>query len=1022
MDPHLDETREGDQPGASRPVDEPEIAEPLYARTREQLFAQHQLPLGTYRVQLHKDFDFAKASAIVPYLARLGVSHLYVSPILRSMPGSQHGYDVVDHTQVNPELGGGVGFVSLGDTLRANGMKLVLDTVPNHMGIAAGNALWEDVLENGPAAVHAHFFDIEWDPVKAELRNKVLLPILGDQYGVVLDRGELQLEYQGGSISLRYFDHRLPLNPRAYQDVLGPGVEQVGAQLGEHHPDHVELQSILTGLRNLPSRGDTTPDKVQERSREKEVLKRRLNALVSSSPVVAEHLRANLERLNGHPNDPRSFDALDRLLERYVPYRLAHWRVAGEEINYRRFFDINSLAAIRVEDTDVFEEAHALTFQFLARGMVHGLRIDHPDGLFDPSAYFLRLQERYFLDQARRIAGDTMEDASWPAVSEALTRRWRAETANEPTSPLRHLLYVVVEKIQGGKERIPDDWAVHGTTGYRFSNLTTSVLIDSSAAREFTDIYEKFITHPIRFESLLVEKKKQVMAVSMSSEINGLARELNRISEMNRRTRDFTLNSIRRALIGFIAHFPVYRTYVSSAPGVDERDAHYIQWTIARARVADPTTNASLFSWLEDVLLKRYPEHLPMAERQVMLHFAMKLQQITGPVMAKGLEDTVFYVYNRLVALNEVGGEPEHFGFSVDAFHHRNLERARDFPGAMLTSSTHDTKRSEDIRSRLVVLSEMPGEWRRALESWRKLNAGHKTELAGRPAPSGNDEYLLYQTVLGAWPMGELDTSELPAFRDRIREYMLKAIREAKVHTSWTNPDPDYEEATARFVDRVLDPGASRVFFDQARQLKDRLERPGQVNSLVQVALKLANPGVPDLYQGCELWDLSLVDPDNRRPVNFQRREEMLSELLRQHASAPVSVARDVWGHPADGRCKLLLTTMMLRLRQARPDLFRRGGYEPLELDGIAAARALAFARRLGDEAVVVAAPRLVTRALRAGLGPVYGSTRMRLPTDLAGRRFRNVVTGVRVQPLEGGLALGPLFTDFPVAVLEAVE
>jgi len=1022
MDPRLDETREGDQPGASRPADEPEIAESLYARTREQLLGQQQLPLATYRVQLHKDFDFAKASAIVPYLARLGVSHLYASPILRAMPGSNHGYDVVDHTQVNPELGGGVGFVSLTDALRGNGLKLVLDTVPNHMGIASGNALWEDVLENGPAAVHAHFFDIEWDPVKAELRNKVLLPILGDQYGVVLDRGELQLEYQNGTISLRYFDHRLPLNPRAYQDVLGPGVEQVGAQLGEHHPDHVELQSILTGLRNLPSRGDTSPDKVQERHREKEVLKRRLNTLVSSSPVVAEHLRVNLEQLNGHPNDPRSFDGLDRLLERYVPYRLAHWRVAGEEINYRRFFDINSLAAIRVEDPDVFEEAHALTFQFLARGMVHGLRIDHPDGLFDPSAYFFRLQERYFLDQARRIAGDTLDDASWPAVSEALARRWRAEAGNESSSPLRHLLYVVVEKIQGGKERIPDDWAVNGTTGYRFANLTTSVLLDAAAGREFTDIYEKFIGHPIRFESLLVEKKKQVMAVSMSSEINGLARELNRISEMNRRTRDFTLNSIRRALIGFIAHFPVYRTYVSSAPGVDERDAHYIQWTIARARVADPTTNASLFQWLEDVLLKRYPEHLPMAERQVMLHFAMKLQQITGPVMAKGLEDTVFYVYNRMVALNEVGGEPELFGTSVDTFHHRNLERARDFPGALLTSSTHDTKRSEDIRARLVVLSEMPGEWRRALESWRKLNAGHKTELAGRPAPSGNDEYLLYQTILGTWPMGELDVADLPAFRDRIREYMLKAIREAKVHTSWTNPDPDYEEATARFVERILDPGLSRVFFDQARQLKDRLERSGQVNSLVQVALKLASPGVPDLYQGCELWDLSLVDPDNRRAVSFEHREELLSELLRQHASAPVSVARDTWAHSADGRCKLLLTTMMLRLRQARPELFRRGGYEPLELDGIGAARALAFGRRLGDEAVVVAAPRLVTRALRAGLGPVYGSTRMRLPTDLAGRRFRNVVTGVRVQPLEGGLALGPLFTDFPVAVLEAVE
>jgi len=1021
MHPQVDEAREADQrelPG----LDEPAIAEPLYERTRERLLAPQELPLSTYRIQLHRDFDFARASAVVPYLARLGVSHLYASPILRAMPGSNHGYDVVDHTEVNPELGGAVGFSTFGETLRSNGMKLLLDTVPNHMGIGAGNALWEDVLENGPAALHAHFFDVEWEPVKTELRGKVLLPILGDQYGVVLDRGELQLEYQGGSVGLRYFDYRLPLNPRAYQDVLGPGLEQVGAQLGESHPDFTELQSILTGFRNLPTRAELTPEKMVERNREKEVLKRRLNTLTSNSAVVAEHVRSNLERLNGQPGDPRTFDTLHRLLERYVPYRLAHWRVAGEEINYRRFFDINSLAAIRVEDRDVFEEAHALTFQFLAAGQVHALRIDHPDGLFDPSAYFLRLQERYFLDQARKLAGSAVDDASWPAVSVALLQRWRREAGADPTSPLRRALYVVMEKIQGGKERIPEDWAVQGTTGYRFANLSTGVLIDGTAGREFTDIYEKFIGHPLRFDVMLVEKKKQVMAVSMASEINGLARELNRISEMNRRTRDFTLNSIRRALIGFIAHFPVYRTYVSPAPGVDERDAHYIQWTIAHARVADPTTNASLFQWLEDVLLKRYPDHLPQAERQVMLHFAMKLQQITGPVMAKGLEDTVFYVYNRLVALNEVGGEPEHFGTSVETFHQRNLERARDWPGALIASSTHDTKRSEDVRARLAVLSEMPGEWRRALESWRKLNGGHKTELAGRPAPTANDEYLLYQTLLGAWPMGEMDPSQLAAFRPRIREYMLKAIREAKVHTSWTNPDPDYEEATLRFVDRILDPGVSRVFFDQARLLKERIERPGQVNSLVQVAMRLASPGVPDIYQGCELWDLSLVDPDNRRPVDFQLRDEMLSELLRQHAQAPVGVARDSWGKPADGRCKLLLTTLMLRLRQQRPELFRRGGYEPLELDGIAAQRALAFARRLGDEAVVVAVPRLVTRALRAGLGPVYGSTRMRLPTDLAGRRFRNIVTGVRAQPLEGGLALGPLFTDFPVAVLEAVE
>jgi (1->4)-alpha-D-glucan 1-alpha-D-glucosylmutase len=1022
MDIDADQARGSEEePGAGHPEDEAETVA-LYERTAERVLQGGQVPLATYRVQLHKGFDFAQAATIVPYLARLGVSHLYASPVLQALPGSPHGYDVIDHQRVNVELGGEVGYAALCDTLSTHGLRQLLDTVPNHMGIEQGNALWEDVLENGPAAAQAHVFDIDWEPVKAELRGKVLLPVLGDQYGMVLDRGELQLEYGQGSFSLRYFDRRFPINPRAYQGILEPGIERLQAQLGESHPDVTEFRSILTGLRNLPTRADTTPAKVAERGREKEVLKRRLNALSSSSPVVAEHVRANLEVLNGQPGDPRSFDALDRLLDRYCPFRLAHWRVAGEEINYRRFFDINSLAAIRVEDEDVFEEAHRLVFQFLAADQVHGLRIDHPDGLFDPSGYFLRLQERHFLDHARRIAEAREDDPEWLGRREALRRRWRTQVGANPASPLRKALYLVVEKIQGGKERIPDDWAVHGTTGYRFANLATSVLVDASAEREFTDIYRHFSGQTADFASLLVEKKKQVVAVSMASEINGSARELNRISELNRRTRDFTLNSIRRALIGFIAHFPVYRTYVSAAPGVDERDAHYIQWTITRARAADPTTNASLFQWLQDVLLKRYPEHISQTEREVMLHFAMKLQQLTGPVMAKALEDTVFYVYNRLMALNEVGGEPEHFGSSVESFHRRNVERGRAFPSTLLTTSTHDTKRSGDVRARLAVLSEMPGDWRRTLDTWAKLNSLHKTHVGGELAPCPNDEYLYYQAMLGAWPMGEPGAAEMETFRTRMREYMLKAIREAKVHTSWTNPDSSYEEATVRFVERTLDPGAARVFFEQARRFKERLERPGQVNALVQTALQLTCPGVPDLYQGTELWDLSLVDPDNRRPVDFELRQRLLSDLLRQHERDPLGAARSTWQTAVDGRCKLLLVALLLRLRQAQPRLFREGGYEALELDGIAAARALAFSRRLGDQAILVAAPRLVSRAMRAGLGPVYGSTRMRLPTDLAGRRFRHVLTGVRVQPLEGGIALGPIFSDFPVAVLEAVE
>jgi (1->4)-alpha-D-glucan 1-alpha-D-glucosylmutase len=480
-----------------------------------------------------------------------------------------------------------------------------------------------------------------------------------------------------------------------------------------------------------------------------------------------------------------------------TPYRLAHWRVAGEEINYRRFFDINTLAAIRVEDPEVFEEAHQIPFQLLADGQVHGLRIDHPDGLFDPSGYFLRLQERYFVDQARRLARIATDDPDWPELRTALAARWRREVEGDPTSPLRKGLYLVVEKIQGGRERIPEDWAVHGTTGYRFANLTTGLLVDATAERELTETYHRFIGQPLDLAALVVEKKKQVMAVAMASEINGLARELNRISEMNRRTRDFTLNSTRRALIGFIAHVPVYRTYVSGANGVDERDAHYIRWTVARARAADPTTNASLFQWLEDVLLKRYPDHLPAPEREVLLGFAMKLQQLTGPVMAKGLEDTVFYVYNRLVALNEVGGEPEHFGTGVETFHQRNLERARGFPGALVASTTHDTKRSEDVRARLAVLSELPGDWRRAVETWGRINAPHRTALGRRALPRRTTSTSSTRRCSGPG-----------RWESRGRRSSLPSRPAADVHAQGhpggegshqlDQPDPSYEEATVR--------------------------------------------------------------------------------------------------------------------------------------------------------------------------------------------------------------------------------
>ncbi|QSQ19665.1 malto-oligosyltrehalose synthase [Pyxidicoccus parkwayensis] len=1004
------------------------LAEGLYTRVQGELGSRPHTPLSTYRLQLHQGFTFQQARAVVPYLARLGVSDLYASPYLKATPGSTHGYDCTDHQQLNPEVGSPEDHAALCATLREHGLGQVLDVVPNHMGIERDNRLWFDVLENGPSSVYAKYFDIDWGPVKEELRDKVLLPILGDQYGIVLERGELKLSFRDGAFFVHYYDHLLPVAPRQYARILRHGLERLEAKLGAEHPCMVELLSVLTAIEHLPARTEVERAKVLERHREKEVIKRRLAAVAAASPEVIAYIEDNVRVFNGEPGNARSFDLLDSVLSS-SSYRLAHWRVAGEEINYRRFFDINGLAALREEDPEVFQEAHALIFRWLREGCVTGLRIDHPDGLFDPTAYFLDLQERFFLERARALFGKDFGEADtrWPAVEAALRERWRAEVTAHPDSPLRKALYVVVEKIQGGRERMPDSWAVHGTTGYRFANALSGIFVQPDAETALTDIYERFIGEKTDFAELVYQKKLLIMRVSMASEINVLAHELNRISEMNRRTRDFTLNSLRRALVEFIALFPVYRTYVDGwRPELDARDVQYIEWTIQRAKERNATTNASIFDFLRDILLRRYPEHTNEQERAVMLRFTMKLQQVTGPVMAKGLEDTVFYIYNRLVSLNEVGGEPERFGVRATTFHLRNQERAERWPASQLTSSTHDTKRSEDVRARINVLSEMPEEWRKRVKKWSRLVERFVTALPSGPAPSPNDVYLFFQTVVGAWPMGANHTQEeLTDFQRRVREYMAKAMKEAKVRTSWTNPDGAYDDAVARFVDHCFDMKEGGAFLEDVRDFKRHLERAGQHNALGQLLLKLASPGVVDTYQGCELWDLSLVDPDNRRPVDFALRARLLDALDEEAASDRAGLCARLVAHMDDGRVKLYVLAESLRLRQRQPVLFRSGGYRALDLTGPRAKAAVAFAREHEGAVVLACAPRYTLSALDSpeGLAGAYGSTFLDLPEAYAGMMFRSVFTGRQVRPERGPggvvLPLGPLLAEFPVVLLE---
>jgi (1->4)-alpha-D-glucan 1-alpha-D-glucosylmutase len=1002
------------------------LARSLVDEVRAEL-QRRPTPLATYRLQLNRDFTFEHARKLVPYLARLGVTDAYTSPYLKAAPGSTHGYDVVDHRSVNPEIGSEAEHARFCEALQQAGLGHVLDVVPNHMGIAEGNALWNDVLENGPASMFARFFDIDWAPVKDELADKVLLPILGDQYGVVLENGELQLTFENGAFFLRYFENLLPVAPRQYATVLKGGLDELEKELGSEDLDLLELQSIITAIDHLPLRTETERARRVERHREKEIIKRRLGAVVERNGRVKAFVLRNLERLNGKKGDPRSFDALDTLLA-HCSYRLAHWRVAGEEINYRRFFDINTLAAIRMEDPEVFQEAHAKVLEWIAEGKVTGLRIDHPDGLFDPTAYFLDLQEAFFLIRARARAATVESAPAWEELEPILRTRFREEAMNDGASPLRRGLFVVVEKIQGGRERIPEGWAVHGTTGYRFANTVLGLLMDRGHEADMTELYHRFIGGPVDYHELVYQKKKLIVSASMASEVNMLARELNRISEMNRRTRDFTWSSLRRALIELIALFPVYRTYVDGwRPEVDSRDIHYVEWTLARARHRDPTTNATIFEFLRDVLLRRYPAHVGHEERQVMLRFAMRLQQLTGPVMAKGLEDTVFYVYNRLAALNEVGGEPERFGTSVEWFHLRNQERAQAWPAALLATATHDTKRGEDMRARLAVLSELPRAWGEAVERWSALNASRRTQLAELKAPSRNDEYLFYQTVIGALPMGERFTrEELESFGVRVREYMLKAIREAKTHTSWINPDADYEAAMARFVDSALAPGSN--FLGDALAFKRKIERPGQLNSLTQTLLKLASPGTADIYQGTELWDLALVDPDNRRPVDYARRIELLGMLESAGERDRMGLCKELLANLDDGRLKLYLLHRGLQLRRQFGQLFREADYLPLSLHGQRERHAVAFARvsPAGAEKglVVALAPRGVTGMIGpdGNVSAAFAGTRVVWPEELGVGPLVDALTGVARSPVKSGdgwvLDLQEIFSVLPVALL----
>jgi len=906
------------------------------------------IPVATYRLQLTADFDFDAAAAVVPYLKALGISHVYASPFLKARKGSTHGYDIVDHTKFNPELGGEAGFERLSTALKQHDLGLILDFVPNHVGVHfADNPWWLDVLEWGQNSPHAASFDIDWDLLPYRARGGVLLPIIGTSYGEALEKGEIELRYDAaeGSFSAWYFEHRLPIAPERYSEILRTIVKEAGAEATAGGKALLDLASRYRGLRH-PNRSEAPAFKAELRN----------------MPESADIIARGLDAYRAGPGRGAQITALHHLLERQH-YKLGHWRLASSDINYRRFFDVNTLAGLRVEDAATFEAMHSLVKRLIAEDRLQGLRLDHIDGLRDPAQYFQRL------------------------------RRLIREARGAGAKPF----YLVIEKILGEGEPLVSFSGVHGTTGYEWLNVITQVLVDGNGLGPLDEIWRQISNQSPKLEPVLKQAKRRVLETLLTSEFTVLTRLLARIASGHYSTRDYSADSLRQALELYVLHFPVYRTYLTSAAPT-AADRALIAQTIEKARADWFAADEGIFDFLRDALTMdllapgRPPHSGPRVRR-----FALKVQQFTGPLMAKSLEDTSFYRYHRLLALNEVGGDPAATALSADAFHQTMQARARDWPHGMTATATHDTKRGEDARARLMALTEIPGEWASAVARWKILNAPHLATNGDMRAPSATFEYMLYQALLGAWPADNRDDALL----ERMQAYALKAAREGKQETSWLNPHQAYEAGVDAFIARILDPSASAEFLDSLKTLARRVALLGALNSLSQITLKATMPGVPDFYQGTEFWDLSLVDPDNRRRVDFAERANVLA-----HVETP-DWDRLVQDWP-DGHLKLAWTRHLLKLRNDLADVFTHGDYQPLDVSGPHRDHVIAFARRHGGAAAIT----VVTKTL----APLSQGGRVWPRAD----DFDGVLNlgGCAVEGCAAEVPLSQLFRHLPVALL----
>lgn len=938
-----------------------------------------KIPIATYRLQFTPDFGFEAAQAIAPYLSALGISDIYASPILQSRQGSTHGYDGVDPTRIDPELGGREKFDALCQVVQHLGLGWLQDIVPNHMAFDSQNAMLMDVLENGPDSEYRDFFDIDWSHPYEDIHGRVLAPFLGKFYGDCLESGELQLRYGEPGLSLHYYNAQFPVRLESYYRVLTYNLDHLRRQLGRDHPAYIKLLGVLYMLKYIPAGQEG-----RERYGHISFIKRMLWELWNDSPEVHDFVETNVRAFNGKPGEPESFDLLDSLLDEQF-FRLAYWKVGNEELNYRRFFTVNELICLRVEDEAVFEATHQLILELVKAGQITGLRIDHIDGLYDPTEYLRRLRQ----------------DA--PEV------------------------YLTVEKILEPQESLPLSWPVQGTTGYDFLNQVNGVLCDRQAVGHLEQIYHQFLGRAMDCAQLVDQNKRLIVDKHLAGDIDNLARMLKTISGRYRYASDFTMFGLKSALEEILAIFPVYRTYINRE-GASRNDQDYIKAVIRHAKGNIPDFFNEL-EFIERFLLLKFDESLSEEDREAWLRFLMRLQQFTGPLMAKGVEDTVLYLYNRLTSLNEVGSSPQHFGLSLEDFHRLNRDLAAQWPHTMNATATHDTKRGEDMRSRINVISELPDEWREKVYHWRNLNQGFRSQAQGQIIPTANDEYFFYQTLLGVFPF---EDESLAAVVQRLKAYLIKAIREAKVNTAWIKPNQAYEEGFMQFVDCALGdcqgpldgsvdpPWNGNQFLESFVPFVRKVQHYGMLNSLSQTLLKFTVPGVPDIYQGTELWDFSMVDPDNRRPVDFDRRLSLLQDLEKQESHDSEALLATLLDSYRDGRIKLFLTRKLLQARHQYQALFQRGGYEPLNVAGSLKGHVIAFERALGGQRLIAIAPRLMAAIAPSGTFPfgeqVWYETRIQPPTE-AGTGWRDLITGDRLQA-EDTLWLRDVLKKFPVALL----